>query len=185
MPIHSRNRVILVSVLPWRLRLVLYLILEHLNVTLNNLKVTDKRVHRPLIHKISKLALLIDILKLWDISLCHDLLIQDLKFVGVETEELDLVILSSLVLNAHLRLREIRTSALDQPDVLLKCRLRFQSLEVKLVVKFALFCIQLLPQLLEMRADLVLQVLILLKDFPLLGFQLALLNREVVYLLCY
>ena len=36
-----------------------------------------------------------------------------------------------------------------------------------------------------MRADLMLQVLILLKDFSLFGFQLALLNRKVVYLLCY
>lgn len=156
-----------------------------MNVTLNNLKVADERVHRSLIHKISKLALLIDILKLWDISLCHDLLIQDLKFVGVETEELNLVILSSLVLNTYLSLREICASAFDQPNVLLKCRLRFQSLEVKLVVEFALFCIQLLPQLFEMRADLMLQVLILLKDFSLFGFQLALLNREVVYLLSY
>ena len=132
---------ILVSIATWCLRLVLYLILEHLNVTLNNLKVTDERIHRSLIDKISKLALLIDILKLWDISLCHDLLIQDLKFVCVETEELYLIILSSLVLNTHLSLREISASAFDQPDVLFKCRLRFQSLEVKLVVKFALFCI--------------------------------------------
>ena len=36
-----------------------------------------------------------------------------------------------------------------------------------------------------MRADLVLQVLILLKDFPLFGFQLGLLDRKVVYLLSY
>ena len=95
---------ILVSIATWCLRLVLYLILEHLNVTLNNLEVTNERIHRSLIDKISKLALLIDILKLWDISLCHDLLIQDLKFVCVETEELYLVILSSLVLNTHLSL---------------------------------------------------------------------------------
>ena len=62
----------------------LYVISEHRHVSLNDLDVAKERFHCSLVNSKAHLLLTIDILQLWNFCFHEDLIVKDLKFIGVE-----------------------------------------------------------------------------------------------------
>jgi hypothetical protein len=89
------------------------------NILRNQIYVAKESLQCLLVDLVSDFRVLANLLQLWDITLCKNLVTEHRELLSIKRNQLNFVRVGFLILNMGLRLLEVCVAALDQPDVLL------------------------------------------------------------------